>query len=65
MDQNEITDSGLGAQLNGLLGRSQAYAAQIGSRAQEQLRERPMIAVAGAIALGFIAGALLARRPRR
>jgi ElaB/YqjD/DUF883 family membrane-anchored ribosome-binding protein len=52
-------------QLNGLLNKGQQYATQLGAQAQAQLRERPLVAVLGAVALGFIAGALLARRSGR
>ena len=65
MDQAQMESklSGkVGEQLGSILSRGQQYATQLGSQAQATLRERPMIAVAGAVALGFIAGALLARR---
>ncbi|HKY03041.1 MAG TPA: DUF883 C-terminal domain-containing protein [Burkholderiales bacterium] len=52
-------------QINELLTRGQAYAAEFGAKTQAQLRERPFVAVAGAVALGFIVGALLARRRSR
>jgi ElaB/YqjD/DUF883 family membrane-anchored ribosome-binding protein len=55
----------VGDQVNGLLNRGQQYATQLGAQAQAQLRERPLVAVLGAVALGFIAGALLARRSGR
>ena len=68
MDQAEMQQSKFDQskqQLNELISRGQAYAAEFGSKAQAQLRERPFVAVAGAVAVGFVLGALLARRSRK
>lgn len=62
MDQAQLESKKVSEQISSLLSRGQQYATQLGSQAQAQLRERPLIAVVGAVALGFIAGALLARR---
>ena len=65
MDQTELKQSNIGNQLQDLLGRGQQYASQVGTRAQTQLRERPLVAVAGALVLGIAAGALLGRYSRK
>ena len=65
MDQSQLAEAKLTDKVNELLGRGQRYASQLSSQATAQLRERPAIAVAGALAIGFLVGALLARRSGR
>lgn len=62
MDQSDLQESKLGAQMHDMLAKGQHYAAQLGARTQQSLRERPLIAVLGALALGVVVGAVLGRQ---